>query len=109
MNHHLITTVRVKWTLFFSIVLSYLCLFVQDIIVLYFCCVCLRLVCPMLPVSLYCPFVNVYSLIMSISDVDFLHLSYQAKFKRKKNFIINIFVDKVLKLNFFGGVFCIDV
>jgi hypothetical protein len=116
--------------LIFSIVLSYLCLFVQDIIVLYFCCVCLRLVCPMLPVSLYCPFliapsvftnvfirvmhgndlldsrlktqdcitlihcckrqitwfhcVNVYSLIMSISDVDFLHLSYQAKFKRKK-------------------------
>jgi hypothetical protein len=27
--------------------------------------------------------VNVYSLSMSISDVDFLHLSYQAKFKRK--------------------------
>ena len=50
--------------------LRYLCLFayngVQRILCCVFCFVCLRLVCPMLPVSLDCPFLIVPSVFSNI-------------------------------------------
>jgi hypothetical protein len=52
--------------------------------------------------------VNVYSLSMSISDVDFLHLSYQAKFKRKQLHYEYLCWQGV-EIKLFWGVFCIDV
>jgi ABC-type polysaccharide/polyol phosphate export permease len=91
----LIVPGRGHHTLFIGVLMSYLrylCLFAcsgfRHILCCGFCCVCLRLVCPVLPVSLDCSFFVtplVFSNVYLIKKIDIVHSLRNTTFSKRLN------------------------